>query len=66
MRIAILASFLTVALCGFQNDKPKPLEADDVAPAFRLNDHTGNSVSIGGKQEKWTVLAFYPKAMTPG
>jgi hypothetical protein len=38
------------------------------APAFRLNDHTGSSAAVGGEREdgKWTVVAFYPKAMTPG
>jgi hypothetical protein len=38
------------------------------APAFRLNDQTGALVSVGGedKDGDWTVLAFYPKAATPG
>jgi len=36
------------------------------APRMRLNDHAGNIVSVGGESERWTVLAFYPKAMTPG
>ena len=36
------------------------------APAFRLNDHTGTAVHVGGKSKTWTVLAFYPKAATPG
>ena len=27
---------------------------------------TGSLVAIGGEQERWTVLAFYPKALTPG
>lgn len=36
------------------------------APAFRVNDHTGKAVRFGGKSKTWTVLAFYPKAGTPG
>ena len=38
------------------------------APTFRLNDHNGNATSVGGPREdgRWTVLAFYPKALTPG
>ena len=36
------------------------------APAFRVNDHTGRGVAVGGKSKAWTVLAFYPKAATPG
>jgi hypothetical protein len=36
------------------------------APAFRLNNHLGRAVEIGGKAKTWTALAFYPKAGTPG
>jgi len=36
------------------------------APAFRLNDHLGKMVKVGGESKNWTVIAFYPKAMTPG
>jgi peroxiredoxin Q/BCP len=36
------------------------------APAFRLNNHEGRAVDIPGKTGSWTVLAFYPKAATPG
>ena len=36
------------------------------APSFRLNDHTGRAVEVGGEAEGWTVLAFFPKAATPG
>ena len=46
---------------------PPPVPAvGKSAPAFRLNDHTGRAVAVGGKAARWTVLAFYPKAMTPG
>ena len=44
-------------------------EVGKPAPAFRLNDHTGRAVSPLVQEEDaalWTVLAFYPKAMTPG
>lgn len=36
------------------------------APSFRLNDHLGKMAKIGGASKNWTVIAFYPKAMTPG
>ena len=37
------------------------------APTFRLNDHEGKAVSVGANDDAlWTVLAFYPKAATPG
>ena len=55
-----------------QDPAPKPKPAPAVpavgkpAPVVRLNDHTGAAVTIGGKAETWTVLAFYPKAATPG
>jgi hypothetical protein len=41
-------------------------EVGKPAPAFRLNDHTGRIVAFGGKSDRWTVLAFYPKAATAG
>jgi peroxiredoxin Q/BCP len=36
------------------------------APALRLNDHTGKIATVGGTTKNWSVLAFYPKAMTSG
>ena len=36
------------------------------APSFRLNDQEGVAPPVRGKGEHWTVLAFYPKAMTSG
>jgi len=65
----ILVGFLTAASLMFQSSKPESLAAPEVgkpAPTFRLNDHTGQLVTVGGEQERWTVVAFYPKALTPG
>ena len=51
---------------------PKPaaekgeLKLGEAAPVFRLNDQDGHAVAVGGKSDHWTVLAFYPKAATPG
>jgi len=47
---------------------PAPPEVGQPAPSFRLNDQDGKGVAIGGAAEDghWTVLAFYPKAATPG
>lgn len=36
------------------------------APSFRLNDHEAEVVAVGGARDHWTVLAFFPKAATPG
>jgi hypothetical protein len=69
MKTAFLASVLAMLLFGLQSkteQKPVPLKIDAAAPSFRLNDHKGQTVAIGGQQDHWTVLAFYPKAMTPG
>lgn len=42
------------------------IEVGKPAPAFRLNDHLGKMAKVGGVSKNWTVIAFYPKAMTPG
>jgi hypothetical protein len=45
------------------------IEAPEVgkpAPTGRLNDHTGALQTIGGERDEWMVIAFFPKAMTPG
>jgi peroxiredoxin Q/BCP len=42
------------------------VEVGKAAPTFRLNDHTGKLTTVGGTSKTWTVLAFYPKAMTGG
>jgi hypothetical protein len=36
------------------------------APTARLNDHAGKIAALGGASERWTIMAFYPKAATPG
>ena len=71
MKIIQLGAALTTAalvvLGGVQEGgKPKAPRVGDAAPTFRLNDQQGRAVSIGGKSEHWTVVAFFPKAMTPG
>ncbi len=69
MRISL---FCLAALAMPLIQDPQP-QADSVAiavgkpaPAFRLNDSQGKAVAIGGAAGHWTVLAFYPKAATPG
>lgn len=42
------------------------LKKGDVAPAFRVKDHTGAEVSLADQKGKRVVLWFYPKADTPG
>lgn len=71
MKTAILSTAfaLTLALVASQEEappKPTPLVVGAEAPLFQLNDHSGKTVRVGGKSKSWTVLAFYPKALTPG
>ena len=68
MKLTPLVLALASSLLFFQQAEsgPKAPELGKPAPGFRLNDQTGKAVRIGGKSETWTVVAFYPKAMTPG
>jgi len=69
MKYAPLALLLTSALLLVQDEQapgPRPPAVGDPAPTFRLNDQDGNLRAVGGEAELWTVVAFYPKAMTPG
>jgi peroxiredoxin Q/BCP len=42
------------------------VEVGRKAPAFRLEDAAGKTVSLADSAGKWTVLFFYPKDDTPG
>ena len=67
MRFAAFALAAGSALLWFQDaEAPTRPEIGKPAPAFRLNDHTGQAASVGGAADTWTVVAFYPKALTPG
>ena len=69
MKLPHIALGLLAALFVAQDardTRPAPPEIGKAAPAFRLNDHEGRSASVGGESTNWTVVAFYPKAMTPG
>lgn len=69
--IKLLIPLLAVAAFGplLQEEKrPEPMQAKvgAEAPHFRLNDQAGKLTAVGGKSERWTVLAFFPKAFTGG
>ena len=68
MRKLLTAALLSSAALFVQTPDKGPVvpEVGKPAPTFRLNDHEGNGVVVGGQTERWTVVAFYPKAMTPG
>ncbi|MFT7679617.1 MAG: hypothetical protein ACI8QC_003621 [Planctomycetota bacterium] len=48
-------------------DTPTPAVATlgKTAPGLRLNDQSGKAIALDFA-ERWTVLAFFPKAATPG
>lgn len=68
----ILAAAALLAPLLLLQDGPKDQPAEPAArvgaaaPSFRLNDHDGELQEVGGEHAQWTVLAFYPKALTGG
>ena len=70
IQYALLPALLLLAPLTQDNKKPAPAKTVEVgtpAPSFRLNDHKGELRKIGGvTKSKWTVLVFYPMALTPG
>jgi peroxiredoxin Q/BCP len=44
----------------------KELAVGDKAPAFKLKDQSGNTVSLADFKGQPVVLYFYPKDLTPG
>jgi len=67
MKTLLAAACLAAPLLLLQ-DAPEPArpELGQAAPAFRLNDQDGAIHAVGGEADQWTVLAFYPKALTGG
>ena len=57
--IALLATTLAAQSNGY----PKVGVA---APVFKAKDQADKEVTVGGPTKTWTVLAFYPKALTGG
>lgn len=69
MKLLSIATVLAVFAANFQESPKQAMKSPEIgkpAPAVRLNDHRGNIVELGGKRTNWTVLAFFPKAATPG
>ena len=46
--------------------RPVPPCVGDPAPDLTLADHDGLPVTLSHLAGRWVVLAFYPKAETPG
>ena len=68
MRHPLLLAAVAALALPLQDEPEKPAlpEIGGPAPTFRVNDHTGRAVAIGGESERWSVVAFFPKAATPG
>ena len=63
---ALLALAAHLALAEEERE-PKMPEVGARAPDFRLNDQTGKAVRFeDARKGRWAVLAFFPKAATPG
>jgi hypothetical protein len=68
MRSLLVAAALLASLSpALQDSKAKAgPEVGKPAPTARLNNHEGVVVQVGGKSQHWTILAFFPRAATPG
>jgi len=71
MKAPVVALGLALAMLMPHQDtteKPTMPEVGKPAPTFRLNNHEGKAITIAPREEEptWTVLAFFPKAATPG
>jgi peroxiredoxin len=42
------------------------LKAGDPAPDFALKDQDARDVRLADLKGRWVLMAFFPKAMTPG
>jgi hypothetical protein len=64
----LLPAALACALPSLGAEDPVPLpKPGDKAPLFELPDQRGKKVRLKDVLEKeWVILAFYPKAATPG
>jgi hypothetical protein len=66
--LPLLVVGLALAVAAFAEERPpRDLAVGDKAPDARLNDQGGRAVRLSASwKDGWTVLAFYPKAATPG
>jgi len=70
-RRLLAVALATLCAAGAASIPPAVAEATrpavgSAAPAFRLQDQTGQWVTLEQQRGKWVVLYFYPKDNTPG
>jgi len=63
--LALIIAMPWLATAHAADAAQKPAVGDP-APAFRLQDQTGQWRSLGDYKGKWLTLYFYPKDQTPG
>ena len=69
MQTKLLALLLCVPTAGQDPSPQKPtpkVAVGQAAPKFRLNNDQGAATRVGGSSADWTVVAFFPKALTGG
>ncbi len=67
MKSLFLVAAAAATLAFSVADEMKMPEVGQPAPKLRLNNHEGKLTEVpAGEDFDWTVLAFYPKAATPG
>ena len=67
----LLPTLLLVGVLGIlawaEDEKSEVPVVGAAAPAWRLNDQTGKARTLAdAHKDAWVVLAFFPKAATPG
>ena len=70
MRMLLPAAIVVaslVALASAEDEREVAPKVGATAPAFRLNDHEGRATTLAeARKGHWVVLAFFPRAATPG
>lgn len=65
--LLLLAAIAVGAVLADDAGPRKSPAVGDRAPDFRLNDHHGKAFRLSDAHDgAWVILAFYPKADTPG
>ncbi len=63
---AAVVTFAAIAASA-QDGRDKAPDVGAAAPDFRLNDQDGKAVRLQDLRDgNWVVIAFFPKALTPG
>lgn len=65
--LLVAGAFGLLALAVAAAEPKGPPAVGDAAPDFRLNDQDGRALRFSEHARgAWAVLAFFPKAATPG